>query len=251
MRHTSLSFALIILIAIYAPAFLAAQPQIETADSLQAKWVDAWNEGNSLAGFYNDQSGLLRNDNLFTKTDEILNQLISLRNTAGKLSYESLETFQLYEAQKFEFGRYVTIDGSGYYTIIGWRNEDGWRKEFEVIYPAKFNIKDETPLIDPARLQWQAYSNQHRPDLIAEKIFSKDGNYLNRGIHSRGMEIAEAYSYMKNESYRIKLEPIKVHQVNEHIIYEIGIYDVGGKDVYTLIWRKEADEWKLLMDFNF
>ena len=248
MRQASLIFTLIV---ICTPASLLAQPQMERTDSIQAQWLEALNERKSLVGFYNDQSGLLRNDKLYTKTDEIINQLRSLRDTADKLTYESLETFRLHETQKFEFGRYVTIDGSGYYTIIGWRNEDGWRKEFEVIYPAKFNIKDETPLIDPPRLQWQAYSNQHRPDLIAEKIFSADGNYLNRGIHSRGMEIADAYSYMNNESYRINLEPLKVHQVNEQIIFEIGSYDVGEKDVYTLIWRKEAGEWKLLMDFNF
>lgn len=250
MRQAYLLYLLTLLVSGYYSE-VTAQTISQQSDTTQARWLEALNERKSLAGFYNDQSGLLRNDKLHTTTDEILSQLMSLRSAAGRLTYESIETSQLIETQKFEFGRYITIDGSAYYSIIGWRNADGWHKEFEAIYPAKFNIKNETPLVDPLRLQWQTFSNQHRPDLIAKKVFSGEGNYLNRGIHSRGMEIAEAYAYMNDESYTIKLEPVTVHQVNEHTIFEIGIYDVGGKDVYALIWRKEGDDWKLLMDFNF
>ena len=56
---------------------------------------------------------------------------------------------------------------------------------------------------------------------------------------------------MSNESYKIKLEALKVLQVNNKIVFDIGTFTSGGKGLYTLIWKKEDDDWKLLLDFNF
>lgn len=230
----------------------AQEPTLSPSDSIQLSWVEALNSNHQmLKQFYSANSGLMYKDTLYTEIDQILESLTALSIGMGAVSYETIETFQLRKTQKFEFGRYITIDGSAHYTIIGWRDDGRWNKEFEVIYPAKFNIKDETTLVDFPRDQWQKYSNEHRPDLIVEKVFSDNSNYFNRGMHSRGMEIADAYSYMKADSYSIRLEPVAVHQINEHAIFEIGIFHVGGRGLYTLIWKKEGEEWKLLMDFNF
>ena len=65
------------------------------------------------------------------------------------------------------------------------------------------------------------------------------------------MQIADAYGYMKNNSYSIDLTPQKIIQVNNQIVYEVGTYDTGGKGLYFLLWAKKREEWKLWLDFNF
>lgn len=159
--------------------------------------------------------------------------------------------YQLRDNQKFVLGEYKTKSGNVYSTIIGWKNRDKWTKEFEVIYNNNDYLILEIDSVNKARNNWEKLSNQHRPDLIVDEIFSDNGKYFNRGIQYSDRELIEAYSYMNNESHKIKLEPLKVLQINSDIVFDIGTFEVGGKGLYTLIWKKEVDTWKLLLDFNF
>ena len=224
----------------------------ESTETIQVDWIEALNNSNSLKSFYLESSGLMLANTLFIGIEGISNQLMTFTSNIGKISsYRTLEEHQLRDNQKFVLGEYITDGEKVFSTIIGWKWGDRWTKEFEVISK---NHDDFTPEIDSvnlAREKWQQFANQHRPDLIVEEVFSESGKYFNRGNQSVGKEIVKAYSYMDNESYNIALEPLKVLQINWKIIFEIGIFRAGGEGLYTLIWGKEDDAWKLLLDFNF
>ena len=231
---------------------ICQQLKSESTEKVQAAWLEALGNSKSLEPFYSESSGIMLNDELFMSLEEINNQLLALIKNVGQFnSYKTLEVYQLRDNQKFVLGVYETASGKVLSTITGWKNKNKWTKEFEVIYDNTDYSNLGTNLVYQAREDWKKYSNQHRPDLIVDEVFSEDGKYFNRGTLYKGREIIDAYSYMNNESYKIKLESLKVLQINGDIIYDIGTFEVGGKGLYTLIWKKEFDTWKLLLDFNF
>ena len=224
----------------------------EASEQAQASWMESLKTGKSLESFYAEGSGILLNDELSIGLEEINNQLSALIKKVGRLTtYTPIEVHQLRDQQKFVLGSYKTANGITLSSVIGWKNKGKWIKEFEVIYRNSDYSNPGTNVVNQARAQWEKHSNQHRPDLIVENVFSKNGKYFNRGTLFKGKQIIDAYSYMNNESYKIKLESLKLLQINNDIIYDIGTFEVGGKGLYTLIWQKELDTWKLLLDFNF
>ncbi len=224
----------------------------DPSEQLQASWLESLRSGKSLQSFYSEGSGILLNGELFLGLEEINNQLSALIEKVGQFnSYAVIEVHQLRNEQKFVLGSYKTAKGITLSSVIGWKNKGKWIKEFEVIYRNSDYSNPGTNVVNQARADWEKHSNQHRPDLIVENVFSKNGKYFNGGTLFKGKQIIDAYSYMNNESYQIKLESLKLLQVNNDIIYDIGTFEVGGKGLYTLIWQKELDTWKLLLDFNF
>lgn len=221
-------------------------------DNIQIEWLVALNNSVSLESFYIDNSGILLDNTMYIGLEEISKQLRYLVKNAGMFnSYKKLDSHQLQDNEIFILGEYRTSNGFVLSSIIGWKKGDRWTKEFEVIYK---NVDDFTLEIDSiihGRKKWEQLANRHRPDLIVDEVFSKNGKYFHRGTLYKNREIIKAYSYMSNDSYMITLEPLKVQQVNSNVIYEIGVYRAGGKGLYTLIWVKEIDTWKLLLDFNF
>lgn len=254
MKYQVNDYLLFIFLTVFSITEVFSQPEDgESSEQVQKEWLEALSDAKKLASFYSEYTGLLFNDVLYTQPESIVQKLEQLNEKNGVLKeYNLLETFQLRDAQKFEFGKYTSEKNEIYYSIIGWKKRGRkWTKEFETIYE---NIPQPNPkddLVQEGRGNWVKYSNEHRPDLIAEKVFSTEGYYFNRGKKYDADEIAQAYNYMNNENYKIELEAMKVFKVNESIILEVGTFHVGGKGLYTLIWKKEKDDWKLLLDFNF
>lgn len=251
MKH-SLEFLPLILIFSLTQTIIGQQIENESTKEVQSKWLKAIRESQSLENFYSQDSGIMIDDELFLGLSEINKSISTLIMRKAQLkSYQITKVYQLRNYQKFVLGVYETENGLSLSSIIGWKYKNNWTKEFEVIYTNSACSINNKKLIDNARENWEKHSNSHRPDLIVEKIFSKEGKYYTRGNLFIGKEIIDGYSYMANESYKINLESLKLLQVNCNIVYDIGTFEVGGKGLYILIWKKESEEWKLLLDFNF
>jgi len=243
----------LLFLLISAPSHLIGQPpNSEITEKVQNDWLAALNNRMSLDSFYSEKSGILINDQLFIGTAVIHKQLQALiKNVQHFHSYNLIEKYQLRAHQKFALGAYRTSSGAIYSSIIAWSYKDRWTKDFEVFYINSASPDSGIEAVHRARAQWEHYSNQHRPDLIVDAVFSKNGKYFYQGKEFQNHHIIDAYSYMSNESYKIKLESLNTSQINNDIIYDIGTFDAGGRGLYTLIWKKELDDWKLLLDFNF
>ncbi|MEL6303668.1 MAG: hypothetical protein AAFQ20_02655 [Bacteroidota bacterium] len=233
-------------------AAIGQQGQSESTEKIQTAWLEALKSSESLASFYTEQSGIMLNDALHISAEEIRKQLSTFSKKVGLLkTYSQTEVFQLRDNQKFVTGTYETTNGKTLSSIIGWKRNGTWTKAFEVIYEKTACDHLGENSVNQARELWEKHSNAHRPDLIVKEVFSENGKYFNRGTLYHGAEISGAYGYMNDESYTIKLESLHLSQVNCDMIYDIGTFEVGGKGLYTLIWQKKADTWKLLLDFNF
>ncbi|MEM9391394.1 MAG: hypothetical protein AAGA02_13025 [Bacteroidota bacterium] len=240
-------FTLILITFIYD----AVAQSRETQD-LQKDWISSFNQSGDLQSFYREASGILQESKLITGSDNIGKKWLEFRGRQGTITeYKRLETIQLRETSKFELGEYLMEKGSRYYTIIGWRNNNGWYKEIEVTHIAVDPGADETDEIKLLRDSWQKLANDHRPDLIGKELYTDGGYYFNRGRVYSNRDIADVYSYMNPESFRIALEGLSTTIVNEEIAYDIGSFQTNGKGLYILIWIKKENKWKLLLDFNF
>ncbi|MTI41861.1 hypothetical protein [Fulvivirga lutimaris] len=243
---TSQKIILLVLILV-SPVCASAQ---KTTDTLQTEWIKAINSGYAINDFYNNNSGLLL-DGEFILGQELSKTLHTFIRDNGEIgNYELLETHRLRDNQKMELGKYA-VNNKTFYSVIGWKRLGEWTKEFEVIYehtPVPGNTGD---VAATGRQAWEDYANEHRPDQIIKNVSAKNGMYFNRGSLYHGDEIIEAYGYMTNESYHIKLESMSGSMVNEDTFFDIGTFQVGGKGLYLLIWTKEGNDWKILLDFNF
>lgn len=246
MKVTQKSIFVILLLV--SPFIANAQ---KTTGQVQTEWLKAVNSTSALDEFYNNTSGLLINGKFFL-TDELEEGLKVFVKANGSIKgYESLETHQLRDGQKLELGKYTTAKNKVFYSVIGWKQLGKWTKEFKAIYEHSADVKEVGDVGATGRQAWEDHSNEHRPDLIVKNVSAENGMYFNRGRLYNGDEIIEAYGYMNNESYHIKLESLSGTRVNEDIFFDIGTYQVGGKGLYLLIWTKEGDDWKILLDFNF
>ncbi|MCB0492841.1 MAG: nuclear transport factor 2 family protein [Cyclobacteriaceae bacterium] len=249
MKYLICTAFIILYTAIGGKLAIAQQTSNKSTSEVQKVWLKALQGSESLVSFYTKNSGVLIGDSLYVGWDKIESQIQKVYTWQFE-NYTSEETFQLRDNQKFELGSYQTRDGKTYSTIIGWRKGAEWKKELEIWYEKTFSGTQEDR-VERERGIWEKHSNQHRPDLIVKELASRNGKYFNRGKEYHRDEIASAYSYMNDKSYSIKLTALKVVQVDESTIFDIGTFDVGGKGLYTLIWKKEDGEWKLLLDFNF
>ncbi|QBA63393.1 hypothetical protein [Muriicola soli] len=218
---------------------------------IQQQWLSTLGKQPGSAMPYNQSSGLMVEETLNIGTDAINAAIKELNSRDRFVRYDSVAYFQLYPGQLFAHGVYTTEKGQVFQSVIGWKQDNTWKKAFEAIGPKGKISEDSKTEIGLLRSSWELYSNQHRPDLIAKNVFAENGRYFYKGKEYIGDEIAMAYGYMKNESYSIDLTPKKVIQVNNQLVYEIGIYDTGGQGLYFLLWSKVGEDWKLLLDFNF
>lgn len=242
---------LILFLLIFSCSLFSCGAQKPTSAQIQKNWLQTLNIGGDLNAFYGDKAGLFIKDQLFTEQEDIVDQLAKLKTEAlGPLSYKIVDTYQLRDQQKFQLG-YYQHGAKTYYSIIGWRLEDLWRKEIEVIYEADDNLNPGSTKADEARRHWEYYSNGHQSAILVDSIFAPNGYYFNRGKVFPGAAIKEAYSYMDQKSWQITLESLNSMQVNEDVLYDIGLFQSGGKGLYILIWGKVEDAWRVLLDFNF
>lgn len=218
---------------------------------LQKKWLSELNSNQKITPPYTGFSGLMYKDSLLLGQDAIEGMWKRLNGEDRITKYDTITFFQLYEDQMLVHGVYTTAGGTKIPSVIAWKYDKSWYKALEAIAPKSDRIPDHKTEIGLLRSSWELYANQHRPDLIVKNVFSSRGKYFYRGKVHKGMEIAEAYGYMRDKSYGIDLTPRKIIPFNEQLICEIGIYNAGGKGLYVLLWAWEGDDWKLLLDFNF
>ncbi|MBT8283867.1 MAG: hypothetical protein HKO75_00655 [Flavobacteriaceae bacterium] len=218
---------------------------------LQQTWLKTLRKQPESQLPFTEISGLIVDKTLHIGKSSIKAAWNELNRSDQLIKYDTLAYFQLYPGQMFVHGVYTTDKGRAFHSIIGWKKSESWVKVFEATAPKSDVSENSKTEIGLLRSSWELYSNQHRPDLIARNVFSANGRYFYRGVEYRGMDIAEAYGYMRDKSYSIDLTPQKVIQVNDQLVYEIGVYDTGGKGLYFLLWAREGEEWKLLLDFNF
>ena len=235
---------------ILATNLFAQDESGKSTTALQLEWLEALYGDGEVGFIYNDQSGLMINDSLYIGAQQTLFQARKLRSLKLR-RYSNQATIQLRENQKFEMGTYYNSTGEAFATVIGWRKQDGWIKEFETISKVEVDSSQNADLVNNRRRDWERLANEHRPDLISQNVFSKKGKYFNRGRAYYGSEIAHAYRYMNNEGFKITLEALNTNLVTDSTLFEVGQYDVGGKGLYVLIWTKEGADWNLLLDFNF
>jgi hypothetical protein len=220
--------------------------------TLQSKWLSTMNSKERSSLLYNETSGLYVNDSLCIGPSAIQNALYSQIAKVGTLvQYDTIASYQIHQGNALVLGTYTTAKGLKVSSIIGWRKGEAWIKAFEVMGERSVQLPFSKADIDLMRSSWELYSNQHRPDLIVQNVFAANGRYFYNGIEYKGEQITEAYGYMGDASYAIDLTPKKVYQVSDSLIYEIGIYRTTGEGLYFLLWVKEGDSWKLLLDFNF
>ncbi len=55
---------------------------------------------------------------------------------------------------------------------------------------------------------------------------------------------------MLGEKFSIQLTVLGSYRCGD-ILLTVGEFQTNGKGLYTLIWKKVAGKWKLLLDFNF
>ncbi|MEZ2415312.1 hypothetical protein ACA086_10130 [Muriicola sp. E247] len=218
---------------------------------LQQTWLKTLQKQPGSELPYTEISGLIVNETLHIGKPSIKAAWNELTGSDQIIKYDTLAYFQLYPGQLFVHGIYTTDKGTAFHSIIGWKKSESWVKVFEAIAPKSGVTENSKTEIGLLRSSWELYSNQHRPELIAKNVFAGEGRYFYKGVEYVGMQIADAYGYMKNDSYSIDLTPQKIIQVNNQIVYEVGMYDTGGQGLYFLLWFKKGEEWKLWLDFNF
>lgn len=225
--------------------------QSGSSDAIQQKWVRSFNNKEDVRLLYLKDGAVFYKGKLFKGEQLIEKKIKDFRLAVGEnISYQKIESHSLRPTQKFELGIYKA-NNQTFYTVIGWRNKDGWKKEVEIIYEKLTEKTDALNQIDFARNKWEEYSNNHDPDGLIDQLFSKNGYYFNRGRVFQGEEIKEAYSYMKGEKWKIKLETLSSTQLSDRIVFDIGTFQSSGKGLYFLLWSKNNEKWELLLDFNF
>ena len=147
----------------------------------------------------------------------------------------------------------ITTVNRSYAILSAFRNLKGaFSKEFEFIIPIEDSNKADHKSINKMRELWVNHSNNNRPDLVVNEVYSANAFYLNRGklLNDRPL-IIEEYKYMLNPGWSIELVEQGFLQVNENISIEIGTY-ANYRGQYLLIWSRQSDEsWKIALDFNF
>lgn len=222
-------------------------------DSIQTNFVSTINQNKKGADYYCRQGALFVQDTIYKSRDSIHQQLQELPTIDTAFS---LAIIKHDSSNYFDVGYYELKDSTqgrlAY--MVAWKEEKGvWCKELEVLYPFKITKPIGTETIDAARQEWEDLSNQHQPNSLIERLYDKNGFYLNDGYIYKGRKaIQTKYAYMLKEKWHIRLSTIQCIQVNDALFYDVGQYVSGGKGHYFILWQLQSDgKWRVLLDFNF
>ena len=153
----------------------------------------------------------------------------------------------------FEIGLLTTAQDISYQYLILWTKSNGsWLRDLEAV-AKKEAVLDADNGIDVARSHWVELANQHSAITLIKSTYIENFVYYNRGILYQGYEsLADAYSYMNDLTFDIKLRNEFNAMVGQKLAYEIGVWNSSGyKGNYIIIWKKLKDEWKILLDCNW
>lgn len=216
-------------------------------------------DANERTAFFWRQGALFTQGKLYKHRDSIQQQWAH---------YEMVDTFQHggvveHDAQHFlEWGVYFSRGTHNsrdttkpmLKSMIAWKKVAGnWKKELEVIYPVTVAIPEGLDSLAAARNQWLQLANAHQPAQLVADIYQPNAIYLNDGYaYTDRAAIAEKYAYMTSEKWSIALKSWFQSVVQADIYYDLGRYYTQGQGHYCFVWqRTAADNWQLILDFNF
>lgn len=233
-------------------------PLPEAIEQQKAAWRSSLNDGDAeaLAAYYWESAGLLWGRNFFQDADKVATQWDNWQPGLGKLVEQRTQAVVRHDdSHYFEMGYYKFSekDPTIYAYVIAWKLTEGkWLRELEVAQPLFEQQEVQIREIDRARELWMERSNAHDHERLVSRSYAADGFYVNQGQHYRGTEaISERYSYMSQPNWQIQLTAKSVMKVQKELVFELGEYNSGGIGHYVIIWEKQGDQWKVLLDFNF
>jgi ketosteroid isomerase-like protein len=235
--------------------YIVNQPLPEIDKRNQA-WIQAFHSRDgSLEGFYTD------NALLFPAKDRYLQGAASVQDFYKNYgdSFRIKEFRVDYRVQLtenrgmvYETGSFVTDTEEMYQYLTVWTQDDNiWLHELDVISVRDISLTAD-PLIDTARNQWIELANANSAKKLAKELYNLDFVYYNRGRLYEGYEnLADIYSYMDNENYKINLTKDICVMVQPDLAYEIGTWTSAGSGSYLIVWRYTENKWGIHLDTNW
>jgi ketosteroid isomerase-like protein len=153
----------------------------------------------------------------------------------------------------YELIKYQTQNGKSYAQLLIWRLENGYKfREFEFESEISEETYNNEKSISERRNLWVKLCNTHNPKNLVNTLYSSNCIYFNHKPLIKGQKnLIDEYSYMKNSSYKLALDPLKMIFVNDNLVYEIGQCEGTYKGKYILVWKKEIDGvWRVFIDSN-
>lgn len=237
---------------------LEGPPLPDAIKQQQEGWVESLNNGNSeaLGSYYWNAAGMLWGRNYFQDADMVATQWTNWQPGLGRLVEQRTKAVVRHDdSHYFEMGYYKfgEKDPTIYAYTTAWKAVDGkWLRELEVVQPLFEQQEVQARNIDRARELWVERSNAHDHEKLVSQSYASDGYYVNQGRYYKGTEaISERYSYMSQPNWEIDLTPISVMKVQNELVYELGEYKSSGTGHYLIVWEKQGQWWKVLLDFNF
>lgn len=232
--------------------------QVETKNIANefSYWVEAVNRKNiySIKDFYLPESiKIISSDSKLSGPTEIA-EYYALHSDDIK----SISSIYLVKASKekninYELIKYETQNGRSYAELLIWRLKNGNKyREFEFVSEVSEETNNNEEPITKRRNLWVELCNTHNPKNLVNTLYSSNSIYFNHKPIINGQEnLIKEYSYMKDENYKLTLNPLKMFFVNDKLVYEIGQCEGTYKGKYILVWKKESDgEWRVFIDSN-
>lgn len=221
-------------------------------------WVNTLNQSDAeaLANYYWESAGLLWGRNFFQDANPVATQWTNWQPGLGTLVEQRTQAVLKHDdSHYFEMGYYKFSekDPTIYAYATAWKLVDGdWLREMEVVQPLFEQQGVQEREIDRARELWVERSNAHDHEVLVKQSYAADAYYVNQGQHYQGTAaISDKYSYMSQPNWEIQLTAKSVMKVQNELVFELGEYRSGGIGHYLIIWEKQGDKWKVLLDFNF
>jgi hypothetical protein len=154
----------------------------------------------------------------------------------------------------YEMWSFVTQKNDEYEVVTSWAMDGKvWRKELEIIAKKESSEPAPAALLSKEKLFTDIVNKEHNVKKLLEKLYLKDAYYYNRGKLYQGQkEIAQAYSYMGQSGYPLRLTTDHVVMVKQNLAFEVGTWFAGETGKYILIWKKQPhNDWKIILDSNY
>lgn len=173
----------------------------------------------------------------------------SLRRFEGIASVGTIEEVIANDDFMYEIGAFKTTQNETYKHLLI-RDRKSNKRLLELI-AASNTVSDPLTAIDQRRDEWVRLCNLHRVDSLINQLYMPDAIYYNHQPVIIGREkIAETYSYMRRDTYNLKLTPLVVEPVHERLVFEIGQCSGSYNGKYVIVWKATAEGWQIFLDSN-
>jgi ketosteroid isomerase-like protein len=223
-------------------------------DLINKEWLVAVNKKEDIKKFYKENVVLYLN-NEFCQGDHTIEDFYCshLNTHLTKFHVEYRTLLPENEDMVYETGYFSTTSMETFQYLAIWSKTSGtWLRELEAVSIKKNNLEIGNGIAD-ARNLWIEYANKNSAIALAQKTYTEDFLYFNRGNKYRGYDnLAEIYSYMNDKDFHVTLNQDINVMIQEDLSFEIGTWTSEGKGKYIIIWKKQENgEWKILLDSNW